>query len=39
LPLPPNGKCASAPEVELLIETMPALILSRKVNASLGSVV
>ena len=23
LPLPPNGRCASAPEVELLIETMP----------------
>ena len=39
LPLPPKGRWASAPEVELLIDTMPAPILSRKVNASFGSVV
>jgi hypothetical protein len=33
LPLPPKGRCASAPEVELLTDTMPALMRSRKRNA------
>ena len=39
LPLPPNGRWASAPDVELLIETMPAPIRSRKRNACVGDVV
>ena len=39
LPLPPKGRCASAPDVELLIDTMPALICSRKRNAWVGLVV
>jgi hypothetical protein len=39
LPLPPNGRCASAPEVELLTETMPAVIRSRKRNAFVPDVV
>ena len=33
LPLPPNGRCASAPEVELLTDTIPAVTRSRKRNA------
>ena len=36
LPLPPKGRCASAPEVELLTETMPALTRSRKRRACSG---
>src|SRR5215208_839337 len=36
LPLPPNGRWASAPEVELLIDTIPALIRSRKRKACVG---
>ena len=36
LPLPPNGRCASAPDVELLTLTMPALIPRRNRNASFG---
>jgi hypothetical protein len=39
LPLPPNGRCASAPEVELLIDVMPALTRSAKRKALTGSVV
>ncbi len=39
LPLPPNGRCASAPEVELLTLTIPAEIPRRNANASVGSVV
>jgi hypothetical protein len=33
LPLPPKGRCASAPEVELLTLSIPALTRSRKRNA------
>src|SRR4051812_50171407 len=32
LPLPPKGRCASAPEVELLTETMPAEMRPRERN-------
>ena len=35
-PLPPNGGCASAPEVELLMLTIPALTASRKRKAVRG---
>ena len=39
LPLPPNGRCASAPEVELLTDTMPAVIRSRNLKAFVPEVV
>src|SRR2546423_913 len=39
LPLPPNGRCASAPDVELLTLSMPALTPRRKPNTSRGSLV
>ncbi len=38
-PFPPNGRCASAPDVELLTLTMPALMPCRNRNASWGSLV
>ena len=38
-PLPPNGRWASAPDVELLTLTIPALTRSRNRNACAGSVV
>jgi hypothetical protein len=38
-PLPPNGRCASAPEVELFTDTMPAVICSRKRSACSADVV
>src|SRR5262249_42184889 len=39
LPLPPNGRWASAPEVELFTLTMPALTRRRNSNALFGSLV
>ena len=39
LPLPPKGRCASAPEVELFTLSMPALTARRKRNAAFGSFV
>ena len=39
LPLPPNGRWASAPEVELLTYTMPALMRSRNLKAFVPVVV
>jgi hypothetical protein len=39
LPLPPNGRCASAPLVELLTLTIPAVMRSLKRKACLGFVV
>ena len=36
-PLPPNGRCASAPDVELLTDSIPALTPERKRNADFGS--
>ena len=39
LPLPPKGRCASAPDVELLTLTMPAPTRPRNSNALAGSVV
>ena len=39
LPLPPNGRCASAPDVELLTLTIPALTPSRNRHTDCGSVV
>ena len=36
-PFPPNGRCASAPEVELLTLTMPAEMPRLKRNASAAS--
>lgn len=38
-PLPPNGRCASAPDVELFTLTMPARMPRRNRNALRGSVV
>ena len=35
-PLPPNGRCVSVPEVELLMLTIPELTASRKRNAVRG---
>lgn len=37
LPFPPNGRWASAPEVELLTLTMPADTPSRNRNTAFGS--
>ena len=37
LPLPPNGRWASAPDVELFTLTMPAVTRSRNRNACSGS--
>ena len=39
LPFPPKGRCASAPDVELLTLTMPAEMRSRKRKACFGLVV
>ncbi len=39
LPLPPNGRCASAPEVELFTLTIPAEMPCANRNALFGSVV
>ena len=39
LPLPPNGRCASAPDVELFTLTMPAPMPCRNRNADVGFVV
>ena len=39
LPLPPNGRCAYAPEVELLTLTMPAEMPRRNAKTSAGSFV
>ena len=39
LPLPPKGRCASAPDVELLTDTIPAVTRSRKWKAVRGSLV
>ena len=36
-PLPPNGRCASAPLVELFTLTMPAEMRSRNRKAESGS--
>ena len=36
LPLPPKGRCASAPDVELFTDTMPAVTRARKRNACSG---
>ena len=38
-PLPPKGRCASAPDVELFTLTMPAATRSRNRNTLSGSVV
>src|SRR5437879_5105847 len=39
LPLPPKGRCASAPDVELFTDTMPAETRSRKRSAQVALVV
>ncbi len=39
LPLPPNGRCASAPDVELLTLTIPAPMPRRNRNTDCGSLV
>jgi len=38
-PLPPNGRCASAPEVELFTLTIPAPTPDRNRKAADGSLV